>query len=360
MSIWEVIKGKAKRKYLNATDIQVLDVANRFRHKNLERVLNEIGTGSAQSVSNLEHRVNQISSPNLLINSDFRNPVNQRVQTTYSDNSKYTVDRWLLVNWSDVSNSSVGDVKVIENGISLSNFDSQLYLVQAMENDLAKKLRGRTITLSAKVKASNITKGSFFIQVNSHEVANKIDLSKNLSSSKQVLNYKDMDKEGNILIAIPYVVPEEAETIQVEFGCHTGIGEGMPNSDCLINVEWIKLEIGDKATPFIPRSYGEERAICQRYYEEVGFSERFLCDIPDNIDYELNEPFKVTKRTVPTQKITHVSIDDADVSLNTIKLYNSGLSYFSAFIETKSNETKGKYKAGSRIVYHGIADAEIY
>lgn len=35
MSIWEVIKGKAKRKYLNATDIQVLDVANRFKHKNL-------------------------------------------------------------------------------------------------------------------------------------------------------------------------------------------------------------------------------------------------------------------------------------------------------------------------------------
>ena len=35
------------------------------------------------------------------------------------------------------------------------------------------------------------------------------------------------------------------------------------------NVEWIKLEYGDKATPFTPRPYAEELMLCQRYYRRV-------------------------------------------------------------------------------------------
>ena len=33
---------------------------------------------------------------------------------------------------------------------------------------------------------------------------------------------------------------------------------------------WAKLEIGEEATPFVPRSYGEELLACMRYYQKTG------------------------------------------------------------------------------------------
>ena len=32
-------------------------------------------------------------------------------------------------------------------------------------------------------------------------------------------------------------------------------------------IEWVKLELGECATPFVPRSYGEELLLSQRYYQ---------------------------------------------------------------------------------------------
>ena len=35
-------------------------------------------------------------------------------------------------------------------------------------------------------------------------------------------------------------------------------------------VNWIKAELGEEATPFVPRSYGEELLACMRYYQKTG------------------------------------------------------------------------------------------
>ena len=35
-------------------------------------------------------------------------------------------------------------------------------------------------------------------------------------------------------------------------------------------VNWIKAELGEDATPFVPRSYGEELLACMRYYQKTG------------------------------------------------------------------------------------------
>ena len=58
----------------------------------------------------------------------------------------------------------------------------------------------------------------------------------------------------------------------------------------------VQLEVGDVATPFEHRSYGEELALCQRYYETFsgrvcGYSTTYLRD---------TLPYKVTKRATPT------------------------------------------------------------
>ena len=43
------------------------------------------------------------------------------------------------------------------------------------------------------------------------------------------------------------------------------------NTGGTFDVEWMKLEIGDHATPYVPRLYAEELELCRRYYREVRF-----------------------------------------------------------------------------------------
>ena len=66
----------------------------------------------------------------------------------------------------------------------------------------------------------------------------------------------------------------------------------------------VQLEVGDTATPFEHRSYGEELALCQRYYERISklATETILCN---GMWYQstraiTNLPFKAVKRTTPT------------------------------------------------------------
>jgi hypothetical protein len=72
-----------------------------------------------------------------------------------------------------------------------------------------------------------------------------------------------------------------------------------------LNATWqltgVQFEVGDTATPFEHRSFGDELIRCQRYYEEVSFNEvdknrpSATCAISNNIYF--NMTYKVTKRT---------------------------------------------------------------
>ena len=83
----------------------------------------------------------------------------------------------------------------------------------------------------------------------------------------------------------------------------------------------IQLEVGDTATSFEHRSYSEELARCQRYYEKIPIS------INEIFHFNVNQfssagairfPFKVSKRAVPGA----VSIDNA--SFDYYKVAGSG------------------------------------
>jgi hypothetical protein len=68
----------------------------------------------------------------------------------------------------------------------------------------------------------------------------------------------------------------------------------------------VQLEVGDTATLFEHRSYGEELSLCQRYYEKVGMwgSTNFAYAMPAyrTRTYYLGFPiqYKVTKRAIPS------------------------------------------------------------
>ena len=65
--------------------------------------------------------------------------------------------------------------------------------------------------------------------------------------------------------------------------------------------EWyitgVQLELGEQATPFEHRSFGDELRRCQRYFELIGYS---IGRAVSATQLEVNSAFKVDKRSAPT------------------------------------------------------------
>jgi hypothetical protein len=65
----------------------------------------------------------------------------------------------------------------------------------------------------------------------------------------------------------------------------------------------IQLEVGDTATPFEHRSYGEELALCQRYYEIINVMNGYFSTGQAYTTSQIggaNLNYRVTKRAIPT------------------------------------------------------------
>jgi hypothetical protein len=77
---------------------------------------------------------------------------------------------------------------------------------------------------------------------------------------------------------------------------------GSTSTNNYIQITGVQLEVGDTATPFEHRSYGEELAKCQRYYEEPNGSSRV--GDPSSGTYSVQYNYIVTKRATPTVSTT--------------------------------------------------------
>jgi len=96
-----------------------------------------------------------------------------------------------------------------------------------------------------------------------------------------------------------------------------------------VDIAQVQLELGSVATDFEHRSYGEELALCQRYYELGGFGEWAKAEISSKFVAQV--PFKVPKRTAPSVTLTTTSnvrfrefgIADRDASTCSITSYSA-------------------------------------
>ena len=86
----------------------------------------------------------------------------------------------------------------------------------------------------------------------------------------------------------------------------TGNSNFMDNTNTEFYVTGCQLEVGEIATSFEHRSYAEELARCQRYYEIVTGAIRAF----DYTNYiGIGVPFKVTKRAIPTNTFIDLGLN---------------------------------------------------
>jgi hypothetical protein len=91
----------------------------------------------------------------------------------------------------------------------------------------------------------------------------------------------------------------EARNMVTSTGGSTGF---FTTVNSTFRITGIQFEVGDTATPFEHRSYGDELVKCQRYYEEPNGSARV--GDPSSGTYSVQYNYIVTKRATPTISTT--------------------------------------------------------
>lgn len=185
---------------------------------------------------------------NILINSSFANPVNQRgyVSGTSCLQKTFVMDRWFITG----SEANPSTLTFNEQSVTASWNGKSQGLIQFVE--FPEKYRGKTLTFTAKVKSLSGALKFLILGDTSHSVSVGIN-------------------------EITFTVPDNCSQIQVGFFKTSDNG-----TSAVVEIEWMKLEIGEVATPYVPRLYAEELALCQRYFRE---EYHYLCPAIIGADY---------------------------------------------------------------------------
>jgi len=260
-----------------------------------------------------------LSNRNRIINGSFI--VAQRGTSFSLSADAYTLDRW--------TSSSAGGVSLSvsqQTATSADNayFESKNYLRYTRNNAVLSGLvhkvedlqqfNNKTFTLSFWAKSSSLTNtmtptvytvndgSSFNSYVSITDVSNPA-----LSSTWQKyvfnLTFQDMYSYGF----------SGAHHLRLQFGDSSTVGT--------FDISQVQLEVGDTATPFEHRSYGDELARCERFFQLSGGVGRTnsatSCDI-----YSV---FKTPMRATPSVSINNGSfsvaqLGRAQVNINSISL----------------------------------------
>ncbi len=193
------------------------------------KVVNSAGASETQAYSQAAANAT-FSNPNLLINPDFK--INQRGQTSYSENNKYTVDRWAI-------SSSTGLTVTPQQGggLQLSSTGTG-YVLQYIEDTIS--LLGKTITMSCELGDGTILKASGTLPSSASTSFTTFFVTESVNGLRLGLNYYSNLQVIGIVLALE------------------------PNTSA--TVKWIKLEMGSVATTFVTPVIAEELVKCQRYY----------------------------------------------------------------------------------------------
>lgn len=172
--------------------------------------------------------------PNLLINPDFK--INQRGYTAQSINvnAQYTVDRWMV----NALNAPTVLTPLSGGGVTVANNHGSYTSSISQPIEKPKEVYGKKITLSARVNGTILSITG---------TAPQTDTLSNIASMDDFSEHVKLrltNDSGAIIYA----------TIVIE-------------AQNTVTIDWVKLEIGEEATPFSPPDPATELEKCEYYFE---------------------------------------------------------------------------------------------
>ena len=232
----------------------------------------------------------QAGRRNLIINGSF--DVWQRGTSFNNISSQYCADRFYYVRTHTVD---VDRVSCSLDGFKYANKITNetagvCKLYQYIENT-GQFYEGQKLTLSFWIRASEVA---------------TLRTGRTWDGSAYVTGYETFDTSTSwvrqtttITVNSNWSGSESYFGVQVFGGHATNMSAGS-----WIEITGVQLEVGEVATPFEHRSYGEELALCQRYYEV--YTSREISFAPDNQNGNprMMGTFAVTKRAQPTMTAT--------------------------------------------------------
>lgn len=211
---------------------------------------------------------------NRLINGGFQ--INQRGLTSAGDDA-YCLDRWYVLTESGAVTvaQQVDQEDGTPNNIRLTQPDvgaKQIALAQIIEAVNCKDLRGKTATLSARIRCSAAAQINFAVLEwtgTADAVASDV-ISAWSGSPTYVANVIERAK-GTITPGVATWTDVPALSAAINTGANNLIVLFWSNADLpqgvTLDVARVQLEPGAYATPFEHRPVGQELALCQRYFQ---------------------------------------------------------------------------------------------
>ncbi len=193
-----------------------------------------------------------IPNPNLLINGDFK--INQREQDVYIlESSEYSVDRFSTINRAT-------NIELTDKGVLVKPAHDWGCFGQFISMDEL-NLKGKTLTASISLYdvKSQIPSESLFRAYYVKDGQHMMNVINTQTLAR--INYTEPG-----VYHITFTVPEDAAFLCIYAHVKQETDDG---SDTYFGVEWMKLEYGEVATPFIHKSKGEELLECQRYFQKI-------------------------------------------------------------------------------------------
>lgn len=260
-------------------------------------------TPEAIGASPMEYTKKVGNPHNLLDNSDFRNPVNQRGQTSYtSDHGGYTIDRW-IANEAITLNVNTSSVTALSSG----NTQNEFY--QKIANP--DRLLGKAITFATKTGT-----GTFVTNATIPSV---------FPGSWTTLGSEVDTDFGQIRVQMS---DNSTHTILAAVTVKSGAG---------VTIHWAALYEGEYTSETLPeyqpKGYAAELAECMRYYQK-GDIPIFATDWHGV--YKGSTLFYIPMRVLPTMTLNPGSGAGATIDPQLITIYGchwacSGQTYLASW-----------------------------
>ena len=289
----------------------------------------------------------QIGRKNIIINGAMQ--VSQRSTSETGKGASdgyFTLDRFKIANGATsagrytMSQSSVTDLEGFSNALKIDCTTADTSIAADEALILQQNIEGFNVQ---QLKATSTTTRAFTLSFYAKSNASRAIASELRFSSGTNRQASKLHTIGTSWARYTFTVPAASSTqidndnsnqMQVNFWLHAGstftsgtlsatfeasnnanraagIGSIFASTDNTLEITGIQLEVGSQATPFEHRSFGEELALCQRYFQLGGAcTGRTYSDS----QAELYHSFQCTMRSAPTISLFGAGNDVSDIT----------------------------------------------